>query len=168
MRPIASTTTFALGSATWKPWLKYTRLRIPVARRKAEPRICLEASPSNVSRKRAFCKRFSSFGVICYSVPSCGEARLDGFSAALLAVLGVILEKSHDSWTWRARMWRKVLGRRIGVRWLCRLIISGFLAQLGQRRISIIRHCTDEPSFWHRSRGFAICHLRARPIYPSA
>ena len=31
------------------------------------------------------------------------RSQVDGFSAALLAVLGVILEKSHDSWTWRAQ-----------------------------------------------------------------
>lgn len=162
MRPIA------LGSATWNPWIKYTRLRIPVARRKAEPRICLEGFAKRRVQKARFLQAFQLLRGNLLLSTIMWRSQLDGFSATLLAVLGVILEKSHDSWTWRARMWRKVLGRRIGVRWLCRLIISGFLAQLGQRCISIIRHCTDEPSFWHRSRGFAICHLRARPTYPSA
>lgn len=52
MRPIA------LGSATWNPWIKYTRLRIPVARRKAEPRICLEGFAKRRVQKARFLQAF--------------------------------------------------------------------------------------------------------------
>jgi len=158
VRPIA------LGSATWNPWIKYTRLRIPVARRKAEPRICLEGFAKRRVQKARF---LQAFQLLRGNLLLSGEASSTAFRLPCLQCLGLFW-RNHTILGLGARECGERSWTKDWSRWLCRLIISGFLAQLGQRRISIIRHCTDEPSFWHRSRGFAICHLRARPTYPSA